>query len=141
MEINNDILVLDEMKVSQTYENREDIQKPSGGLVEQVIREDFGDEPSRKKVLVLRGDDVIRIDACPFIIGKSTQADFTIENDTYISRKHCRITRRGETYSIEDLQSLNGTFVNGEEITGKVELKEGMEVTIADREYRVRWED
>jgi len=34
-------------------------------------------------------------------------------SDPSLSRKHCVVTREGERYSIRDLDSRNGTFVNG----------------------------
>jgi len=33
--------------------------------------------------------------------------------DSLLSRRHCRITREGEDFLLTDLDSLNGTFVNG----------------------------
>ena len=43
----------------------------------------------------------------------------------FVSPRHARILRSGETASIEDLSSVNGTFVNGRMLTGKRELKYG----------------
>ena len=39
------------------------------------------------------------------------------------------------------LDSMNGTFVDGQEISGKVEIHEGSEIILADRRYIARWED
>src|SRR5262249_33225343 len=33
--------------------------------------------------------------------------------DPLLSRQHCRITREGDVFSLQDLGSFNGTFVNG----------------------------
>lgn len=141
MNIENDVWVLNESEISQTFETRESIQKPEGGLVEQVIKEEMPEDSRQNSTLVLRGDDVIRINSFPFLIGKSKKVDYTIDGDTYISRKHCRIIRRGDKYYVEDLDSMNGTFVDGQEISGKVEIHEGSEIILADRRYIARWED
>jgi two-component system, NtrC family, response regulator HydG len=51
-----------------------------------------------------------------------TDADVTIGRgpsnsiciaDPLLSRQHCRITREGEVFNLQDLGSFNGTFVNG----------------------------
>lgn len=141
MNINDDIWILDEKKISQTFKNRDEIQKPEGGLVEQVTKEELSEEEQRNITLILRGKDVIRINSFPFIIGKSQKANFTIEGDSFISRKHCRITKRDNRFFIEDLQSMNGTFVDGEEIASKTEIHQNSEIILADRRYIAKWED
>ena len=52
----------------------------------------------------------------------------------YVSRQHCRITTEEGKYFIEDLQSANGTKVNGVDIVGKgkQELKDGDRIDLAD---------
>src|SRR6202022_3759698 len=40
--------------------------------------------------------------------------------DTVVSRKHCMIQQVGEQYEVVDLDSHNGTFVNGIPVTRKV---------------------
>lgn len=48
-----------------------------------------------------------------FVIGKKAElCDGVIDFNKMISRSHCRINRRGNQYTITDLQSSNGTFVN-----------------------------
>ena len=47
--------------------------------------------------------------------GRSRDCDVRLM-DPGISRRHCRIVPRGRSYTIEDLDSTNGTFVNGERI-------------------------
>lgn len=46
-------------------------------------------------------------------------------NDREVSRHHLRLMRGAEGYSIEDLGSTNGTFVNGKRISGVTALKNG----------------
>jgi transcriptional regulator with GAF, ATPase, and Fis domain len=45
-------------------------------------------------------------------IGRDPSNDLSL-NDVSVSRKHCVITREGELFRIEDLESHNGTFING----------------------------
>ena len=149
MSLNNDIFVLDENLISETTEERPEKPDNEGGLVEQVVKEERPVEKKKKKIErrledlekveqknpKLVGDDEIEITESPFIIGKYKTADFTIEGDTYISRKHCRIVKRQDEYFIEDLNSTNGTYVDGMPISEKTKLINGQEIKLADRNY------
>ena len=50
--------------------------------------------------------------ALPVTIGRDPDNDLPID-DTKLSRRHCRIARTPEGIVVEDLESSNGTFVNG----------------------------
>ena len=50
------------------------------------------------------------------VMGRGEQADIQIL-DSSLSRLHCCITREDESFIIEDLESRNGTWVNGNQIT------------------------
>ncbi|HFQ93001.1 MAG TPA: FHA domain-containing protein [Anaerolineae bacterium] len=57
-------------------------------------------------------------------IGRSAANDIVL-NDPEVSRHHARILRQGSVYSIEDLGSTNGTFVNNQRLTSPVILADG----------------
>ena len=57
-------------------------------------------------------------------IGRSADNDFIL-NDPEVSRRHARVLRRGNVYSIEDLGSTNGTYVNNQRLTAPVILADG----------------
>ena len=137
----NEIWALDEQKISQVFETRDQILKPTGGLVEQVIKEEIPQRRLKDMTLVLYGDDTIRVESFPFVIGKSQKASYTVKGDKYISRKHCRLTVRDDRFYIEDLDSLNGTKVDGKNIEQKTEIFDGSEIMLADRKYIAKWED
>jgi 3',5'-cyclic-nucleotide phosphodiesterase len=65
------------------------------------------------------------------IVGRAADADLPVK-DPFVSRKHLKISRKGRNFFIEDLNSRNGTFVNGEPIHpgAEVELPEGVLVVI-----------
>lgn len=50
-------------------------------------------------------------------IGRDISNDFVI-NDAEVSRKHARLTRVGDRYRIEDLNSTNGTYIDGQRLIG-----------------------
>lgn len=65
------------------------------------------------------------------LVGRSADCDVKVK-DRFVSRKHLKITRKGMKIFIKDLNSRNGTFVNGEPIHPcvEVELPEGVPVVI-----------
>ena len=64
-------------------------------------------------------------------IGRDQENDIQID-DKYISRKHLKLQRKGNKYFIQDLNTKNGTFVNGKQINPKelFELGEGHTIVI-----------
>jgi pSer/pThr/pTyr-binding forkhead associated (FHA) protein len=64
----------------------------------------------------------------PIVVGRSSDLDMVLVEDM-VSRRHARIAYSGDTITIEDLGSTNGTFVNGEKVK-KARLKEGDRVLI-----------
>ena len=70
----------------------------------------------------------LKIDHDEIIIGRDSGNDIQIDNEA-VSREHARIIRGPNYYLIEDLNSSNGTFVNGKMINKKF-LKEEDEILI-----------
>ena len=67
---------------------------------------------------VIDGDDptrVHRILRTETTIGRTDPADFVIEDDQ-ISQQHIRIRVEGSVCTLQDLESLNGTRVNGSKV-------------------------
>lgn len=54
-----------------------------------------------------------------------------------MSRIHVRIDNKADSFTIEDLNSRNGTFVNGERLNpyDKIEITIGDKITIASLDY------
>ncbi|MGD2126774.1 MAG: FHA domain-containing protein [Desulfobacteraceae bacterium] len=86
------------------------------------------------RLYILSGPNVgqsFEIEGDAFYIGRSPYNDVQIE-DKFVSRKHIKILRKGNKYLVEDLQSKNGTYLNGEQISPGIltELQEGLPVSI-----------
>jgi LysM repeat protein len=62
-------------------------------------------------------------------LGRAADNDIVID-DAEVSRHHARLTLRGNDWILEDLGSRNGTFVNGQRITGPVILTPGSQVAL-----------
>ncbi|HLX64727.1 MAG TPA: FHA domain-containing protein [Planctomycetota bacterium] len=56
------------------------------------------------------------LDKSRLVVGREPKCDIQIDN-LGISREHCAFSQRGEAYLIQDLNSSNGTYVNGKKIT------------------------
>ena len=65
------------------------------------------------------------------VIGRGLDCDIVI-NDAKASRKHCRLTRGESAFILEDLNSKNGTYVNGERITQPIALQPSQTFKIGD---------
>jgi hypothetical protein len=67
------------------------------------------------------------------LIGRSPECDVFLD-DVTVSRRHAELTREGSVFTIRDLGSLNGTFVNKRRIESSV-LEDDDEVQIG--KYRM----
>ena len=62
------------------------------------------------------------------VIGRSSGCDLVID-DSAVSREHARVEVDGDAVVIHDLQSRNGTWVNGER-TDSADLSPGDEIAM-----------
>ena len=69
------------------------------------------------------------------IVGRGDGCDIRFEGP-FVSRKHARLQRRGQTVYVHDLGSSGGTFVNGVAAGSPRALRHGDIVTFADLEVR-----
>ena len=67
------------------------------------------------------------------LIGRSPECDVFLD-DVTVSRRHAELLHDGERYTIRDLGSLNGTFVNRERVES-AELQDDDEVQVG--KYRM----
>lgn len=70
------------------------------------------------------------------IIGRDPQCEQPIDN-AMISWHHARLARTTEGIFVEDLGSLNGTFVDGIRISGRVRIAAGQEVGLGSVRFQL----
>jgi len=71
------------------------------------------------------------------VIGRDATCDLVLPSDQ-VSRQHAAVRRFGDGFLVEDLNSLNGTSLNGRTFTGAVMLRDGDRLTFADVEVEFR---
>jgi len=81
----------------------------------------------------------IPVGAEPLAIGRDPQNDIVLD-DRRVSRKHAEIRLRLGRYTLYDLQSTNGTYVNGRRVAEMV-LSDGDRVAIGGVELQFRSAD
>ncbi len=76
---------------------------------------------------------VVKLDRMKLTIGRSSRNDICI-SDPFASRLHAEIRRENELVMLVDNGSANGTFVNGQRVTGSLRLNVGDIVRIGETE-------
>ncbi|MCS6842439.1 MAG: FHA domain-containing protein [Roseiflexus sp.] len=87
------------------------------------------DDPRREIRAMQRYRDIVRPDTfilseTPCVIGRHRQCDIVIQHSD-VSRRHATITFARPYYYLTDENSTNGTFVNGERLSGPYALRAG----------------
>ena len=99
-------------------------------FTDTLVAEDFeviGRGDQRPYLVVLKGAHVghtFRVDGSSMVIGRDEGVDIALL-DGRISRRHARISIDDDGCMLEDLDSRNGTFLNGERLTAPRRLREG----------------
>jgi FHA domain-containing protein len=68
-------------------------------------------------------------------IGRASSNDISIE-DTFASSRHARLYDRDGVVYIEDMNSTNGTYVNGRRLGAQQALRAADKIRIGDTEFR-----
>lgn len=85
----------------------------------------------RAYIIVLQGSNVgemHEIGGQEMVLGRGQTASVRL-NDEGVSRKHAQITRSGDKFIIEDLNSSNGTLVNGHSVQQRI-LEDGDKISL-----------
>ena len=77
-----------------------------------------------------RAGQRIIVDKDTFVIGRGTECDLVL-TERQVSRQHLKVKLVEDHYSVEDLDSKNGTWVNGQQLKGERPLRDGDEIHLA----------
>ncbi len=65
------------------------------------------------------------LNSAPVTVGRGGQNDLVLTGDEFASARHARIELRGDGVWVQDLESTNGTYVNGARVAGAQRLDAG----------------
>src|SRR5688572_11911881 len=75
-----------------------------------------------------------------YVIGRQADCQIFVP-DMRVSRQHARLKRDGDNWSLEDLGSNNGTFINGVRLSQPTKLRHDDEIAIANNRIRIEARD
>ena len=109
-------------------------QPPAGTTIDPV--------EAQRPYLVLIEDGNARcsipVGGRPVLIGRDAACDLTLD-DPCVSRRHASVDLDSDQVRLTDLDSTNGTYVNGERVQGTLPLKDGSVVKIGRHLTRLEW--
>ena len=77
------------------------------------------------------------VDSAPITVGRGGQNDLVLDGDEFASARHARIEARGDGVWVQDLDSTNGTFVNGARVVGAERMSPGDVLRVGETDLRV----
>ncbi|MFL6276927.1 MAG: SpoIIE family protein phosphatase [Blastocatellia bacterium] len=82
----------------------------------------------------------VKLDRMKLTIGRSSRNDICI-SDPFASRLHAELRREGDHVLLVDNGSANGTFLNGQRVSGTVRLEPGDLIRIGETEIEFKSEE
>ncbi len=102
----------------------------------------MSDEPYSMFVVErgIPGVRVLPLEQQVCLLGASPGADIFVDNP-FVSRMHAQIVQEGDRFRIRDLDSKNGTFLNGTRLKGEGQvLQSGDRVELAEGQVLLRFQ-
>jgi hypothetical protein len=81
--------------------------------------------------------DEFPVNSAPVTVGRGGQNDLVLIGDDFASARHARIELRGDGVWVQDLDSTNGTFVNGSRVAGAQRLDHGDVLRVGETDLRL----
>jgi len=86
--------------------------------------------------LIGDGGELFLLSDGELIVGREAPAEIVLAGDGSVSRRHASISIVGETVTVSDLGSTNGTFVNGAKVASPVTLRHSDSVQFGSAKLR-----
>jgi pSer/pThr/pTyr-binding forkhead associated (FHA) protein len=74
-------------------------------------------------------------------VGREDSNEISLPLDKFISRRHARIMVIEPECFLEDLDSTNGTFVDGERLRGRILLEKGKLFRVGKTWLHIDWQE
>lgn len=115
----------------------------SSGMPDVVRQRQQAVPPAGRRLRVLRQKtgQTVMVNKTQFVLGKSqNQADFCITDNQTVSRRHAVLFENHGSWYVDDLNSLNGTFLNGRKITAgqAAAVRDGDEIRLSDESFLIQ---
>jgi hypothetical protein len=81
--------------------------------------------------------DEFPVDSAPVTVGRGGQNDLVLTGDDFASARHARIEVRGDGVWVQDLDSTNGTYVNGARVAGAQRVDSGDVLRVGETDLLV----
>ena len=81
--------------------------------------------------------DAFPLNSAPVTVGRGGQNDLVLDGDEFASARNARIEARGDGVWVQDLDSTNGTYVNGSRVVGAHRLAAGDVLRVGETDLRV----
>ncbi len=118
--------------------------RTKGGKIDSQINNDSASNTKGSVVRITALNAPTRVELIinknSYVIGKSAASvDGVVSFNKMISRVHCRVDKNGQTVTITDLQSANGTFVNRTRLMPNqpTPIKNGDVIRLANSDFQV----
>ncbi|HZS31464.1 MAG TPA: FHA domain-containing protein [Gaiellaceae bacterium] len=85
----------------------------------------------------LEEGQAFHLDSAPLTVGRGGQNDLVLDGDEFASARHARVESRGDGVWVQDLESTNGTFVNGTRVVGAERMSPGDVLRVGETDLRV----
>lgn len=97
--------------------------------------------PTRPSQLVItagaQAGAMMQLGDHPITIGRANDIEVSLQDD-YASGRHARLFPQGSRWFLEDLNSTNGTFVNGERLTRATPIEPGDDFRVGGTTMQLR---
>jgi FHA domain-containing protein len=85
----------------------------------------------------LEEGNAFQLNSAPVTLGRGGQNDLVLDGDEFASARHARIEVRGDGVWVQDLDSTNGTYVNGSRVAGAQRLDPGDLLRVGETDLRI----
>ena len=135
---NTEQLTSDELNKIREANKKDSEPEVQNTSMSEMSLDDLGMFEPRPHLVRERTGEKIYITKDEFKIGKSkVHSDYAIENNTAVSRVHVVVIKRNGVCYMEDNNSTNGTFVDGERLEPgrEILLKANMNIIMGDESF------
>jgi hypothetical protein len=81
--------------------------------------------------------DEFPLNSAPVTLGRGGQNDLVLTGDEFASARHARVEARPDGVWVQDLESTNGTYVNGARVAGAMRLTAGDVLRVGETDLLV----